>query len=102
MPPRSAPRPSSPWVALPRLSQPVGFAQYAPHGFSGRTAVALIIAGFHDVVQGPTGAADPAFDGADGAAADIGRLLVGKTASADQNQRLALFGGQLVHGLAHF
>ena len=47
-------------------------------------------------------AIDAALDGADRAAADFGRLLVGEAGCADQDQRLALVVGQLGERGAEF
>ena len=55
------------------------------------SSVSLAVQDFH---QRLAGARHPAFDRADGAFADRGRVLIGKSARAHQDQRLALFVGQ--------
>src|SRR5579872_4158760 len=68
-------------------------ADDGPHGFIG----AEILRAFHIEQRRKlrAGAVDTALDGTDGAAANRGRILIGKAGSADQNQRLALILRQL-------
>src|SRR4051812_47836789 len=56
----------------------------------------------HQLGQARTGAIDAALDGADRAAANSSRFLVGKTRSADQDESLALIRGQLGERGAEF
>jgi hypothetical protein len=49
--------------------------------------------------QSAAGAVYPTFDGADGAAADLCGFLIGETGGTDQDERFALFGGQLFERL---
>ena len=67
---------------------------------AGRRAVTAVGALFEDVLQGAPSPADAALHRAHRAAADVGRLLVGEAAGADQDQRLALLVGQHAHGEA--
>src|SRR5580693_8231553 len=80
--------------SLTGLAQMLGGGQDRIHRLAGRPAVAIIGAGFQYALQRAPGAADAALHRANRAAADLGRLLVGETAGANQDQRLALFGRQ--------
>ena len=66
-----------------------------------RGAIGTEIIGALDREDRPVGArtVDPALDRADGAAADLRRFLVGEAGGADQDQGLALVGGQLSSAL---